>query len=309
MSHEEIARLLLQVDGNRLREYLFHIAKHLLPFRKLNHTIPGHTKSTLDELDDFLQSRLESWGYPVWKEGVPVRARAADLTKPKAQQYGPAVDPVFIAHNVYAEKRGTVYPDEIILFLAHKDSQSWVDSPGAYDNGVGTVAVLEIARVLKDYVSQRTFRFLFCNEEHAPWTSVAAAEGAKARGDNLIAIFNIDGIGGKPQDEVDAGLKPNTTLFTEPEGERFADLMAEVNKTYGIGLTQRKAKRPSPGDDDGSFIKAGFPMAVINIGSWPYRNPDYHAETDVPERVDFENVRMATQASLAAGLHVDSGLV
>jgi hypothetical protein len=163
-----------------------------------------------------------------------------------------------------------------------------------------------MARVLRNFVPLRTWRFLFCNEEHMPWTSVAAAENARARGDNLIAIFNIDGIGGKPQE--DAGLKTNTTLFTEPEGERFADLMAEVNDTYHIGLLQRKAKRPSPGDDDGSFIKAGYPMAVINIGSWPYRNPDYHAETDVPERVDFENVRMATQASLAAGLHVDAGL-
>ena len=240
-----------------------------------------------------------------------MRAFNCDASKPKAHQYAsPAEEsPWFTAYNLYAKKPGTVHPEEIILFLSHKDSQSWVDSPGAYDNCSGTVATLELARVLKDYPSQCSVWFLFCNEEHTPWTSVTAAQNAKLRDDDLIAIFNLDSLGGKPQADIDADRKTNVTLFTEPEGERFADLMGEVNKIYQIGLTQRKHQRQSPGDDDGSFIKAGFPMAIMNVGSFPYADPNYHLETDVPELVDIQNLFMSTQASLAAGLSVDLGEV
>jgi Zn-dependent M28 family amino/carboxypeptidase len=206
---------------------------------------------------------------------------------------------------LYAKKVGVVHPEDIILFLSHKDSQSWVDSPGAYDNCAGTVSTMEVARILKDYPSRCSIWFLFCNEEHTPWTSVTAAQNAKLRNDNLIAIFNLDSMGGKSQADINANRKTNVTLFTEPEGERFADLMDEVNEIYQIGLTQRKHQRQSPGDDDGSFIKAGFPMAIMNVGSFPYADPNYHLETDIPELVDIQNLCMSTQASLAAGLSVD----
>ena len=166
---------------------------------------------------------------------------------------------------------------------------------------------MEIARVLKDYRSQRSIWFLFCNEEHKPWTSVTAAQNAKARGDNLVAIFNLDSLGGKSQADADAGRRTNVTLYTNPEGERFADLMVDVNKIYDIGLIQEKFQRQSPGDDDGSYINAGYPIAVANLGSFPYVDPNYHRETDIPEHVDIPNVCMATQASLAAGLRVDLG--
>ncbi len=46
-------------------------------------------------------------------------------------------------------------------------------------------------------------------------------------------------------------------------------------------------------------------MAVANIGSYPYADPNYHLESDTPDLVDIENVAMATRASLAAGLWVD----
>ena len=85
-----------------------------------------------------------------------------------------------MAYNVYAERRGKTRPDEIILLLAHKDSQSWVHSPGAYDNAVGTVAILEIARIIAKLEPQRTMRFLWCNEEHYPWTSVLAANNMRS---------------------------------------------------------------------------------------------------------------------------------
>jgi len=307
MARDPIPRLIKQVEESRLREHLFYLAKDPLPYRKINYTLPGHDKPTLDEADDFIQARLESWGYRVEKEGCLVQAFRPDPTKPKAHQHGKPRpdDPWLIAHNLYARKRGTTGPDEIIVLVAHKDSQSWVDSPGAYDNAVGTVANLEIARVLADYPSRRSIWFLFCNEEHTPWTSRTAARNARLRGDNLVAIFNLDSMGGKAQADIDAGRKTNVTLFTAPEGERLADLMAEVNAAYDIGLAQSKFRRKRPGDDDGSFVNEGYPAAVANLGSFPYADPDYHLETDAPERVDLANLRLATQASLAAVVRLD----
>ena len=311
MSSSIISNLINLIDANQLRQNLFYLSKDPLPYRRLNYAVSRTVKNTLYQSDDFIQSKLESWGYSVKKEGVEVRAFNCDTSKPKAHQYSSPSEesPWFTAYNLYAKKVGVVHPEDIILFLSHKDSQSWVDSPGAYDNCAGTVSTMEIARVLKDYPSRCSIWFLFCNEEHTPWTSVTAAQNAKLRNDNLIAIFNLDSMGGKSQADINANRKTNVTLFTEPEGERFADLMDEVNEIYQIGLTQRKHQRQSPGDDDGSFIKAGFPMAIMNVGSFPYADPNYHLETDIPELVDIQNLCMSTQASLAAGLSVDLGKV
>ncbi len=302
-----IRRLIGAVDGRRISKHVFYLAKDPLPYRKLNLTLPGHQKNTLYEADDYLAGQLEAWGYRVEREGVQVQAFRRDRSKPKSAQYSPPKpeDPWYTAYNLYAEKKGRSHPERIILVLAHKDSQSWIDSPGANDNAIGTSGVLEMARVLAEYTPENTIRFLLCNEEHTPWTSKTAAKNAKARGDNIIAIFNMDGIGVKTPEQTAAGKKTNVTAYTKPEGKRLAELMAEVNARYSIGLEQRTEERSRPGDDDGSFVLAGYPAAVINIGSWPYGDPNYHAEGDTPETCDVKNAAMTVRATVAAVVTID----
>lgn len=302
-----IPGLLAQISEANLRRDLFYLAKDPLPFRKANCTLPGHKRSTLAEADAWITKRLRGCGYKVETDVCEVQAFGCDLTKPRHHTYAkpPPGAPFFTVHNLYAKKAGRRCPKEIIMLVAHKDSQSWIDSPGAYDNGVGTVALLEMARVLARYPSERSIWFLWCNEEHKPWTSVIAANNCRQRGDNLVAIFNVDSLGGKSDEDIAAGRKTNVTLYTAPEGKRLADLMAEVNDAYRIGLVQSSYLRPRPGDDDGSFVKAGYPCAVANLGSYPYVDSAYHEAEDKPERVDFVNVRMSTQATLAAVLRLD----
>jgi len=302
-----LRRLINAVDSEQMSKHVFHLAKDPLPYRKLNLTLPGHEKNTLYETDDYLTGKLESWGYRIEREGVQVQAFRRDMSKPKHAQYSPPKpeDPWYTAYNLYAEKKGRSHPDRIIIVLAHKDSPSWIDSPGAYDNAIGTAGVLEIARVLAPYNSESTIRFLWCNEEHTPWTSKTAAQKAKERRDNIVAVFNLDAIGGKPAEQTAAGKKINVTAYTKPEGQRLAELMSEVNARYAIGLEQRMVARQQPGDDDGSFVLAGYPAAVINIGSWPYGDPNYHAEGDTPESCDFKNAAMTVQATLAAVVTLD----
>ncbi len=302
-----IPELIDRVSQEELSKNLFYLSKEPITYRKVNYTAPGHKKNSLYEADDYITETLESYGYDIEKEKCLAQAFRRDTSKPLAHQYSSPMpnDPFYEIYNLYAKKGGKKYPDSIIVFIAHKDSQSWIDSPGAYDNAVGTVAIMEIARVIKDYPSNCSFWFIFCNEEHTPWTSVISAQNAKSRGDNIVAVFNIDSLGGKSYEDIDSGRKTNVTLYTTPEGEKIADMMSLVNKKYKIGLDQRKFMRPHPGDDDGSFVNAGFINAVVNCGSHPYADPNYHTETDIPEFVDMQNVLMSTKLSLACGVYFD----
>ncbi|MGD9518899.1 MAG: M28 family metallopeptidase [Armatimonadota bacterium] len=307
MSTNSITRLISAVDTDRLSAHVYYLASDPLPRRTLNFTLPGHDRCTLYEADDYIEAQLRSWGHSVDREAVQVQAYRRDRAKPKSSQYSPPQpdDPWYTAYNLYARKTGTEIPDEIIVVCSHKDSQSWCPSPGANDNAMGTAANLEMARVLADVPTRRSLWFLFCNEEHTPWTSVHAAEGARDRGDNIVAVFNTDSLGRKSYADTRAGRMKNVTLFTTPEGEALADLMAEMKDRYGLGFEQRKQQRLVPGDDDGSFVKAGFGAAIMNLGSFPYADPCYHAECDVPCHCDFRNAALVTQATLAAILTLD----
>ena len=305
---DRIASLINRVDQTRLSHNLFYLAKDPLPSRTLNFTLPGHSESTLHEADDFIQGSLESWGYRVEREAVQVQAFRTDTSKPMPHQFSrPEVsDPCYQAYNLYVRKVGKIFPQETIIVLSHKDSQSWIEQgPGANDNAAGTVGTMEIARILGEYESQRSIWFLFCNEEHWPWTSVTAAQNIVKSDVNIIALLNLDSLGSKSEQDRRNRRMVNVTRYTTPEGEPLADLMCDLNERYEIGLIQEKHRNERPGNDDGSFIKAGVPTAIQNGGSAPNASPYYHSKDDTPENVDIENVSMATKLSLAAVVHLD----
>ncbi len=307
MTADRIREIIARVEPDRLREHVLYLAQDPLPRRTLNFTLPGHDCCTLYEADDYIEAQLRSWGYEVEREGVQVQAFRRDRGKPKSSQYSPPQpeDPWYTAYNLYVRKPGTDVPDETIVTISHKDSQSWCASPGANDNGIGTAGNLEIARVLAEVPTRRRLWCIWCNEEHAPWTSVNAAEGARARGERIPAVFNVDSLGRKAPADTRAGRRKNVTLYTTPEGEALADLMAEMNERYELGIEQRKHQRNAPGDDDGSFVKAGYGAAIMNLGSYPYADPCYHCECDVPANCDFENAALVVRATIAAMLTLD----
>lgn len=303
----QIPKILARVSQRCLHDNLFYLAKDPLPCRTLNVTLPGHTKCTLHEADEFIVRHLKRWGYRVEDERMPVQAFQPDpsvwygLRKPLPDE------PWYEASNLYAKKDGSELARELILILAHKDSQSWLDrAPGAYDNATGTVALLEIARVLRDYQPKRSILLLFCNEEHWPWTSVAAAQQIAATDLEIIAVLNLDSLGGRASEQAVQTPLRNVTRYSTPAGEKLADLMAALNTEYAIGLTQEKHYLAEPNDDDGSFIKAGIPAAVMVIGSSPYLEPNYHTVNDLPENVDLLTVELVTRLCLVTVLHLDT---
>ena len=306
-NHEStFASLKAKVSADRIKKGVYYLSEDPLPRRVLNDTLPGHAASTLEEADAWIILQLRNAGYSPKTDETKVQAFGRDFTKPLAHQYAPPPpgSPWYTAHNIIAGREGSEHPEELIIVIAHKDSQSWIASPGANDNAVGTCGALELAIVLSDYEPSHTIRFIFCNEEHTPWTSVTAAEAIKKSGLKVLALINLDGIGAKPPSQ--QGQLTNVTRYSSPEGERLADLMARLNKQHSLGLKQSKYLSDSPGDDDGSFVKAGFPWSVLNIGSMPYGDPNYHQEGDTPDKVDYENAKAAVQLTLAAVLHLDA---
>ena len=173
-------------------------------------------------------------------------------------------------------------------------------------NAVGTAAVLEIARVLSDYEPRRTFRFLFCNEEHVPWTSRHAAEGAAARGDDLIAVLNVDSLDGKSDEDMAAGRMSHVVAYSTDEGRPLAEHVVACADRFHLDLEARVVFKERINDDDGMFIQAGYRTAVVNSGSSPYADAQYHLPGDVPERVNIANLARSTQLLLAAVLEIDA---
>ncbi|MDX9978981.1 MAG: M28 family peptidase [Lentisphaeria bacterium] len=303
-----IGEVISQVSVERLRWDLFRLCRDPLPFRKVNYTVPGHALCSLDEADGLIAAELAAAGLAVVRTPYRVQAFRCDETKPLHHWYSkPAPeDPWYTACNLEATLPGHEKPEEIIQLVSHKDSMSWIDSPGAHDNGTGTVVNLELARILAGLKLRRTVRVLFCNEEHTPWTSRFAAAEAARRGDRIVAVLNQDSIAGKPDEARAAGRLTHAAAYSTPEGREIAELEDRLNRELNLGLDLNVWFKEYVNDDDGMFIKEGFARTVMNVGSCPYKDSQYHLVGDVPERVDLENVRRSAQLVLAAILALDA---
>ena len=301
--------LLQSVSTERLRRDLFYLSRDPLPFRKANSTRPGQEAHSLAEADDYIRAQLETAGYEVTMTTHRVQAFRCDETKPIHHWYAAPEpdDPWYDVANLEVTRPGHAHPEEIIQLVSHKDSMSWIDSPGACDNAVGTVANLELARILATTDTRRSVRTLFCNEEHTPWTSRFAAEDAAARGDDIIAVLNLDGLGGKSDEDTAAGKRTHVVAYSTDEGRPLAELVASCAARHDIDLETQVAHKKSVNDDDGMFINAGYRRTVMNTGSFPFTDPQYHLPGDVPERVDIANLVSSTQLLLAAILEIDAG--
>ena len=300
--------ILQRVSADRIRRGLFHLCRSPLPFRKANYTRPGQSLSSLAEADAFIGDQLRSAGYDVVATTHRVQAFRCDRSKPLHHWYSTPDpgDPWFDVANLEVLRPGRTRPEEIIQLVSHKDSMSWIDSPGAHDNATGTVANIELARILATCDLRRSVRILFCNEEHTPWTSRFAAEAAAARGDRIIAVLNVDGLDGKSEADMAAGKLTHAVAYSTDEGKALAEFIVAAEARHRIGLQAWSVFKEKINDDDGMFINAGFRAAVMNKGSAPYGDEQYHLPGDVPERVNIENVVRSTQLILAGILDIDA---
>jgi Zn-dependent M28 family amino/carboxypeptidase len=136
--------------------------------------------------------------------------------------------------DVLAVQRGASDPDRVIIISGHLDSRNsdpknfTRDAPGANDDGSGTAAVLEAARVL----SQRRFAAtlvyaVLSGEEEGLYGGKVLADYAHAQHWRVEADLNNDIIGNT---EGMSGLRDDTHVRVFSEGTRATETQDEANR-------------------------------------------------------------------------------
>ncbi|HEY1906682.1 MAG TPA: M20/M25/M40 family metallo-hydrolase, partial [Myxococcaceae bacterium] len=198
------------------------------------------------------------------------------------------IGPMFDAQNVVAEIRGKEKPEEVVLLGAHLDS--WALGTGAEDNGVNAALVVDVARAFKELGLQprRTVRFvLFGGEEQGLWGSAGYVERHRAELDRYAGVVIFD---------VGSGRTRGFYVNGRPE---LRPILAKALSIYsGMGPSAH-ALDGIDGTDNFDFLLSGVPNFVADQDPAPYL-PDYHAESDVPDRVNAKEAKR--NAGLAATL-------
>jgi hypothetical protein len=240
--------------------------------------------------------------------------------------------------DMVAIQRGTERPNDVVIITAHIDSRvsdplnANAFEPGANDDGSGSSAVLEAARVLSKHKFPGTIVYsLDSGEEQGLYGAKVIAAYAKAQGWNVIADLNNDIIGNSCGSD---GLCDSTHARVLSEGPRSqgqAELMAAIHSLGGendapsrnisrfldsladrlkIGLDVRqiwRTDRFGRGGDHIEFLKLGFPAARITVAveNYNWQHQDVRVENgihygDTIDHVDFAYLAKMTKLNVAA---------
>ena len=251
--------------------------------------------------------------------------------------------PVVMA-NVMATLPGTDPADKRVFIVSgHIDSRvsdvmnATADAPGANDDGSGTVAVMELARVMSQRKFPATIIFVAVQgEEQGLYGSTHLAKRAKAEGWNLVAMLNNDIVGnskghdpeikddqhlrvfseGVPATETADEAKVRRVLSSENDSpsRELARYAQQAAQQYVPGLDVVVEYRPDRflrGGDHTPFNQQGFPAVRFTEMNEDFRHQHQDLRTengtvygDRPEFMDFAYLRKNTAVNLAtlAGL-------
>jgi len=192
--------------------------------------------------------------------------------------------------DVVAIQRGTSDPDRVIVISGHLDSRvtdvmdAKHDAPGANDDGSGTAAVLEAARVLSQHKFAATLVYgVLSGEEQGLYGGKVLADYAEQRGWQVEADLNNDIIGNTHGQD---GVVDNTTVRVFSEGTKsnetleqakyrryhggevdspsrnvaryLADLAERYLTNFHVRMVYR-TDRYGRGGDQVPFLEAGYP--------------------------------------------------
>jgi Zn-dependent M28 family amino/carboxypeptidase len=217
-------------------------------------------------------------------------------------------------YNVEARLPGTQGSARSIVVGAHYDSVE--GSPGANDNASGIAALLELARELRGSNLPLTIRFVAFTNEEPPFFNTLEGMGSieyLRRMDDpaatVVAMVSLETIGFYSDAEGSQAYPPLLGLFY-PNKANFIAFVGNLRSRKLVRSMVRSfrgnATIPSEGiaappilpglswSDHRSFWQAGIP-AVMVTDTALFRDPEYHLETDTPERLDYD--RMARVVS------------
>lgn len=213
-------------------------------------------------------------------EGVAMLLRL--MKRPEPVRMAVKMDGTFIkgpvtVYNTVGDIRGTEKPDEVVILGAHLDS--WDLGTGSTDNGTGSMAVLEAARLLKTAASppKRTVRFiLFSGEEEGLNGSKAYVDAHKAEMGKFSVVFIHD---------TGTGRVKGLWLQNRAESRPLLSTQFNALKTMGL-LTDEPNLLPGKmnGTDHASFDDAGVPAFAFNQDSAEY-SLTHHSQSDTFDKV------------------------
>lgn len=241
----------------------------------------------------WLEERLHSLGYDVTSQSFDAGAHEV--------------------RNLIVERRGT--SDEIVIIGAHYDTAP--GTPGADDNGSGVAVALSLADFFAKTDSTRTIRFIFFTNEEPPFFNMpqmgseVAAKASRATNENIVAMLSLETMGYFSDEKNTQHYPWPFSMFYPSTGNFIAfvadtssrDLAHEVISTF-----RANAKIPSDGasvparvpgigwSDHGAYWRYGF-KALMVTDTAPFRNPNYHHASDLPDTLDFTRL-----AHVALGL-------
>ena len=180
---------------------------------------------------------------------------------------------VIKARNVVATLKGSEIPEEEIVIGGHLDS--WDLATGAIDNGIGSFAVLDIARAFKanNLNPKRTVKFImFMGEEQGLLGSTYLVEEAIKNNtiENIKYMMNLD-MSGNPVG-MNAGGKLDDEAF-------FKDLGAAIQQQDTI-YQNTFSNRSGLHSDHQPFMLEGVPILSVHSNLDRSIYGCYHSDCD-----------------------------
>jgi Zn-dependent M28 family amino/carboxypeptidase len=240
--------------------------------------------------------------------------------------------------NVIAVQRGTERPNDVVIITGHIDSRvtdvmnATADAPGANDDGSGSAAVLETARVLSNHKFPGTIVYaLLSGEEQGLYGGKLMADYAKQQGWNVVANLNNDIIGNSCGSD---GVCDSSHVRVFSEGPRWQgrEELAKGQRSLGgendspsrnvsrwldeladrlaIGLDVRQIWRNDRfgrGGDHTEFLNAGFPAVRFSVAveNYNHQHQDLRVEKgveygDTLDKMDFAYLTKVVKLNAAA---------
>jgi hypothetical protein len=254
--------------------------------------------------------------------------------------------------DVLAIQRGTTDPERVIVISGHLDSRVTdvmnvnAQEPGANDDGSGTAAVIEAARVLSKHRFPATLVFAsLSGEEQGLYGGHVLADYAAAHHWQVEADLNNDIVGNT---EGISGIRDNSHVRVFSEGTRTTETAAEADKRrYNGGEVDSPSRnlarfmdrladeyltnldvvmvyrtdRYGRGGDQVEMLKAGYPAVRVTEAQENYNRQHQDLRVvdgvrygDVIEGVDFPylaqvtRLNVVTMAALAGAPRPPSGV-
>lgn len=293
---------------------------------------PDANREALLKTEEWVLSSLKAIGYEVtehpFEAPIPQKRWKVGAAEVPAGE-APVQPETLKTRNFSIDIRGTSQPREVLLVGAHFDS---VDgTPGADDNGTGTAALMELARVLKDEKPERTIRLVFFTMEEqgligakhyvTDWKATNKGEGAE----RIVGMMSLEMLGFF-RDEADSqktppGLDKLAAGLALPTVGNFIAITGLAKHQHFSGPLADAMTAGAPGlvvfradffpfaipdlyrSDHAPFMMADIPAVMITDTS-NYRNPNYHKETDTPETVDAPRFTLTVKGVAAAILEL-----